>query len=163
LDRRSTSCRPPIAPQKCPMAEIRTPSTEDKGRFAGICIGVSDLQRSVRFYTEALGMQQQTVYDLPHMREVIVSYSDDILIGLMQFKGTQPNCRDNLVKIALFLEDPWTVADKIRARGCEITREPTPMPEWNNMIVGFAKDPDGYVIEMLKKPVGWTDHIALAE
>jgi len=34
----------------------------------------------------------------------------------------------------------------------EVTREPTPVPELGDAVVGLAKDPDGYVIELLQRP-----------
>jgi lactoylglutathione lyase len=50
------------------------------------------------------------------------------------------------------VDDPKAVAERIRAHGGEIVREPAPSPAVGNAIVGFAKDPDGYLIEILPKP-----------
>jgi lactoylglutathione lyase len=38
------------------------------------------------------------------------------------------------------------------ARGLEIVREPTPIPSMSGAVVGFAKDPDRYLVELLQTP-----------
>jgi len=43
-------------------------------------------------------------------------------------------------------------APKIRADGLEITREPAPIESLGCAVVGLAKDPDGYVIELIEAP-----------
>jgi lactoylglutathione lyase len=136
------------AATSAPQAKARS-----AGRFAAVGIGVSDIDRSVAFYTGVLGMKQQQVFNLPHMKEVIVGYKDDISLALMHFiDGSNPNYANNPVTLVFYVDDPKGVADRIRAEGLEITREPEPLPEFGNMIVGLAKDPDGYVIELLKRP-----------
>jgi lactoylglutathione lyase len=40
--------------------------------------------------------------------------------------------------------------EKIRAEGLEIVREAEPVPELRNAVVGMAKDPDGYLLEILQ-------------
>jgi lactoylglutathione lyase len=47
------------------------------------------------------------------------------------------------------VKDPVALAAKIREAGFEVTREPQPASEVGGAIVGFAKDPDGYVLELL--------------
>jgi len=56
------------------------------------------------------------------------------------------------VKLVFYVADPKAVANRIRAFGCEITREPTPIETLNGAVVGLAKDPDGYVVELLQSP-----------
>jgi hypothetical protein len=63
-----------------------------------------------------------------------------------------PNYRDNPVKVVVYVDDPPVVAAAIRAEGLEVTREPTPVPELGDAVVGLARDPDGYVIELLQRP-----------
>lgn len=53
-------------------------------------------------------------------------------------------------KLVFYVTDPAGVADQIRAEGLEIVREPTPVPELGNAVVGFAKDPDGHLLELLQ-------------
>jgi lactoylglutathione lyase len=128
-------------------------ATTPAGKFAAVGIGVSDMERSVEFYVKVLGMSQLQVFDLPHMKEVIVGYGGDIAVALMHYTdGSAQNYTDNPVKLVFNVDDPAAIFAKVRAAGLEIMREPEPVPEFGNMIVGLAKDPDGYVVEVLKLP-----------
>ena len=49
------------------------------------------------------------------------------------------------------LTDVAAIARRIRDAGGAITREPTPVPEFNDAIIGFAKDLDGYTLELLQR------------
>jgi lactoylglutathione lyase len=127
--------------------------TKARNHFAAVGVGVADLARSVEFYTTVMGMKQMQVFDLPHMKEVVVGYKGDVSLVLMHYiDGSNPNYADNPVKLVFYVDDPKGLAAKIRAAGLEVTREPEPLPEFGGMIVGLAKDPDGYVIELLKQP-----------
>jgi len=58
--------------------------------------------------------------------------------------------QNNPIKLVFYFTDPKAIAAKIKAFGCEVTREPAPVPTLRNAMVGLAKDPDGYVIELLQ-------------
>lgn len=117
-------------------------------------IGVSDLKRSIDFYTRVIGMTKLQRFSLPHMDEMVVGFEGrgGSAIVLMHWTdGSNPSYRDLPIKIVLYVPDPVAVADAIRADGLEVTREPTPIPELGDAVVGLAKDPDGYVIELLQR------------
>ncbi|MBK5222083.1 MAG: VOC family protein [Acidimicrobiia bacterium] len=120
-----------------------------------IGIAVSDLDRSVDFYTRVLGMQQITTFALPHMDEVVVGWGRrGAAIVLMHYTdGSDPVTTNLPIKLVMYVDSPTEVADRIRAEGLEIEREPAPVPTLGNAIVGFAKDPDGYLLELLEAPV----------
>ncbi|MAK63445.1 MAG: hypothetical protein CMF75_01685 [Maricaulis sp.] len=117
----------------------------------GFGIGVSDLKRSNAFYTELLGMKRVMDFSLSHMDEIVLLYPDggSSLVLMHWTDGSTRDYANNPVKIVVRLEDPKAVADKIRAAGYRIIREPEPAPEVGGFIVGFAKDPDGYLVELL--------------
>ncbi|WP_203291001.1 VOC family protein [Maricaulis parjimensis] len=117
----------------------------------GFGIGVSDLERSNAFYTELLGMKRVMDFSLSHMDEIVLLYPDggSSLVLMHWTDGSTRDYANNPVKIVVRLEDPKAVADKIRAAGYLIIREPEPAPEVGGFIVGFAKDPDGYLVELL--------------
>ena len=119
-------------------------------------IAVSDLDRSVDFYTRVLGMRQLTTFSLPHMDEVVVGWGRrGAAIVLMRYTdGSDPDTTDLPVKLVLYVDDPSAVADAIRAEGLAIEREPAPVPTLGDAVVGFAKDPDGYLLELLEAPRG---------
>jgi lactoylglutathione lyase len=116
-------------------------------------IGVSDLDRSVDFYTRVLGMKKLQTFKLDYMDEVVVAHEGRTAVVLMHYTdGSARNYKDNPVKLVFYVTDPKGVAERIRADGLEITREPTPIDTLGGAIVGLAKDPDGYVIELLQAP-----------
>ena len=116
-------------------------------------IGVSDLARSTAFYTRVLGMQVMREVKIDYMDEVILTHEGRNAVVLMHWTdGSTPNYRNLPVKLVFYVSDPKAVAAKIRSEGCEITREPEPLASFGNAVVGLAKDPDGYVIELLQAP-----------
>ena len=125
------------------------------GNYTGaVGIGVSDLQRSVAFYRDVLGMRELMTFSLPHMDEVVLGWGrKGASIVLMQYTdGSDPVTSDLPVKLVLYVDDPVTVADTIRRAGFTIEREPEPVPTLGGAVVGFAKDPDGYLLELLQAP-----------
>ena len=119
--------------------------------LAAVGIGVSDMARSEDFYTRVLGMQVQQRIDLPHLQEVVVGYEGRTSVVLMHWlDGSNPNYRNNPVKLVFVVPDARALIDRIRADGLPVTREAEVMPEFNNMIIGLAEDPDGYVVEFLE-------------
>ena len=116
-------------------------------------IGVSDLKRSAAFYVRALGMQEMRTVKIDYMDEIILGHEGRNAVVLMHYTdGSKRNYKDNPVKLVFYVGDPKAVAARIRAEGCEVTREPEPLPSFGNNVVGLAKDPDGYVIELLQAP-----------
>lgn len=137
-------------------AEAVTKSAVDDIIFRSVGVGVSDLKKSVDFYTRVCGMKQVQTIKLDYMDEVILAYSADGTIAkgsrlvLMHWTdGSKRNYKDNPIKLVLGVPDAKAVADRIRAEGLEIVREPVQSKVSPN-IVGFAKDPDGYLIELLQ-------------
>lgn len=123
--------------------------------YAGaVGIGVADLQRSVAFYRDVLGMRELMTFDLPHMDEVVMGWGRrGASVVLMQYTdGSDPVTTDLPVKLVLYVDDPVMVAAAIRDAGFPIEREPEPVPSLGNAVVGFAKDPDGYLLELLQAP-----------
>jgi lactoylglutathione lyase len=121
--------------------------------LGAVGIGVSDLARSEDFYTRVLGMKVQQRIDLPHIREIVVSHEGRTSVVLMHWlDGSARNYNGNAVKLVFFVPDAKALMQKIREAGLPIQREAEVMPEFNNMIIGLAEDPDGYVIELLQAP-----------
>ena len=82
-----------------------------------------------------------------------MAYTGRNAVVLMHYTdGSNPNYRNLPVKLVFYVSDPKAVAERIRAEGCEIIREPAPVPTLGGTIVGLAKDPDGYVVELLQAP-----------
>ena len=121
--------------------------------LGAVGIGVSDLERSVDFYSRVLGMSQTQTFKLDYMDEVVLAFEGRTAVVLMHYTdGSARNYKDNPVKLVFYVTDPKVVIDRIRAEGLEITREPVPNATLSGAIIGLAKDPDGYVIELIKRP-----------
>ncbi len=122
--------------------------------IGAVGIGVSDLARSADFYTRVLGMKVITTFKLDYMDEIVVGFEGrgSALVLMHWTDGSARNYRDNPIKIVLYVPDPKAAAEAIRADGLEIVREPTPIASLGGAEVGFAKDPDGYLVELLQRP-----------
>jgi lactoylglutathione lyase len=121
--------------------------------LAAVGIGVSDMARSEDFYTRVLGMQVQQRIDLPHLQEVVVGYEGRTSVVLMHWlDGSNPNYRNNPIKLVFYVPDAKAMIEAIRADGLEITREAEPLADFGNMTIGLGVDPDGYVMEFIQTP-----------
>lgn len=123
--------------------------TAEKRSVAATGIGVSDLARSVDFYTRVLGMKKMQTFSLPHMEEVVVGYPGSAAVVLMHYTdGSNPNYRNNPVKLVFNVADAAALAEAVRADGCAIQSEAAPFEELK-MTIALASDPDGYTIELM--------------
>jgi lactoylglutathione lyase len=123
--------------------------------IGAVGIGVSDLARSADFYTRVLGMKVITTFKLDDMDEIVVGFEGrgSALVLMHWTDGSVRNYANNPIKIVLYVPDPRAAADAIRADGLEIVREPTPIASPGGAVVGFARDPDGYLVELLQRPL----------
>jgi len=121
--------------------------------IGAVGLAVSDLERAARFYTEAFAMKELYRLKLPTMDEIILSFEGrSAALVLMQYKdGTVHDPRAFAGKVVFYFADVAAIARRIRDAGGAITREPTPVPEFNDAIIGFAKDLDGYTLELLQR------------
>src|SRR5690606_29736980 len=100
-------------------------------------------------------MEQIGRLRLPDMDEVMLAYDRSrgpALVLMHHTDGRDVSYTDLPVKVVVYVGDPTAVAAAIRAEGFEVTREPAAVPELGDAVVGFAKDPDGYVVELLQRP-----------
>jgi lactoylglutathione lyase len=127
------------------------PRSPDYLTAAGI--GVSNLKRSAEFYEHALGMKPTQRIKLDHMEEIIMSHEGRNAVVLMHFTdGSNPSYTNLPIKLVFYVTDPKAIAARVREAGGEITREPEPLPSFNNTVIGLCKDPDGYVVELIEAP-----------
>jgi lactoylglutathione lyase len=113
-----------------------------------------DLERSIGFYTEVLGMRLLRRKDYPEGRFTLafVGYgdeSDSSVIELTYNWGVERyEMGSGYGHIAIEVDDVYRAADAIRARGGRILREAGPMNA-GTTIIAFVEDPDGYPIELI--------------
>lgn len=116
-------------------------------------IRVADLEESIDFYTEALGMNLHRRHDFEdgEFSLAFVGYGDMPEIELTYNWGEDEPYEkgEGFGHVAVGVEDVEETCEQLRAHGADITREPGPMGD-TGMIMAFAEDPDGYQIELLE-------------
>lgn len=125
-------------------------------RILHTMIRVGDLDRSIRFYTEALGMQLLRRKDYPggSFTLAFVGYGseeDTAVIELTHNWDTSSyDLGNGFGHIAVATEDIRGACDRVRELGGKVTREPGPMKH-GSTVIAFVEDPDGYKIEFIEK------------
>lgn len=123
-------------------------------RLLHTMIRVGQLDRSIAFYTDVLGMTLLRRHDYPEGRFTLafVGYGDEdsnSVIELTHNWGVEAyELGTAYGHIALEVADVYKACEDIRQRGGKITREPGPMKHGTS-ILAFVEDPDGYKIELL--------------
>jgi lactoylglutathione lyase len=123
-------------------------------RLLHTMIRVGDLDRSVRFYTDVLGMQLLRRKEYPDGKFTLafLGYGDEknntALELTYNWGVTEYDIGNAFGHIAIEVDDVYRAAERIREQGGEIIREPGPMNA-GTTIIAFVKDPDGYEIELL--------------
>ncbi|MCC6763950.1 MAG: lactoylglutathione lyase [Deltaproteobacteria bacterium] len=118
-------------------------------------IRVGNLDRSLGFYTDLLGMKLLRKKEYPGGRFTLafVGYgdeSDHTVVELTHNWDTERyDIGTGFGHLALGVEDLYRTCDRLRARGVRITREPGPMKHGTTEIA-FIEDPDGYKIELIQ-------------
>ncbi|MDP3495612.1 MAG: VOC family protein [Hyphomonadaceae bacterium] len=147
----SGEAKPPETPTPPPVEAAAAAPAQKDPLLSAVGIGVSDLAKSTDFYVNVMGMEKIRSYRLDYMDEEVVGYPDaESFIVLMHWTdGSARTYKDLPVKIVTRVKDPVALAAKIKAAGFEVTREPQASAQVGGAIVGFAKDPDGYMLELL--------------
>ncbi len=128
-------------------------------RLLHTMIRVKDLDASLRFYTEVLGMKLLRKNDYPggEFTLAFVGYgeeSDTAVIELTYNWGRSDyEIGDAFGHIAIGVEDIQAAVERVRAAGGKVTREPGPMKH-GTTVIAFVEDPTGYKIELIEKRAG---------
>jgi len=123
-------------------------------RILHTMIRVGDLQKSIDFYTNVLGMKLLRQKDYPDGRFTLafVGYQDEADGAVLELTHNWDTPSYDLGNgyghVALAVDDVYAACGRIREKGGRITREPGPMKH-GSTILAFVEDPDGYKIELL--------------
>lgn len=147
----SGETKAPEAAAPMPVAEAPPPPAQKDPLLSAVGIGVSDLAKSTDFYVNVMGMEKIRSYHLDYMDEEVLGYPEaESYIVLMHWTdGSKRTYKDLPIKVVTRTKEPKALQEKIRAAGYEITREYAPSEQVGGNAVGLAKDPDGYVLELL--------------
>lgn len=123
-------------------------------RILHTMLRVTDLQKSISFYTEILGMRLLRRKDFPDGKFTLafLGYGDESEHTALELTHNWETSAYELGNayghIAIEVEDVYAACDAIKAKGGEVVREAGPMKH-GSTILAFVKDPDGYMIELL--------------
>ena len=119
---------------------------------------VSDLDRSIDFYTRLLGMDVQRIRPNPdkHERVGYLGYgSEDEYPGLELIETGGPGHVKEMPKwyghVALYVSDLYSLSGKLKSAGVKFTFEPQPNRPGSQDKVAFIEDADGYTLELTER------------
>ena len=125
-------------------------------RILHTMLRVGNLDRSIAFYTQTLGMQLLRRTDFPAGKFTLAfvgygSEEHDAVIELTYNYGIDKYELGNAFgHIALAVPDAAAACAAIRAQGGKVVREAGPM-QHGNTVIAFVEDPDGYKIELIQR------------
>ena len=128
-------------------------------RILHTMIRVGDLDRSLAFYTNVLGMRLLRRNDYPEGRFTLafVGYgeeSDNAVIELTHNWDTPHyDLGTGYGHIAIEVEDAYAACELVKQKGGKVIRKAGPMKH-GSTIIAFIEDPDGYKIEFIQKGTG---------
>ncbi|XP_054786642.1 probable lactoylglutathione lyase, chloroplastic isoform X2 [Prosopis cineraria] len=129
---------------------------QDKRRMLHVVYCVGDLDRTIKFYTECLGMKLLRKRDIPEERytNAFLGYGPEdahFVIELTYNYGVDAyDIGNGFGHFGIAVDDVEKTVELIRAKGGKITREPGPV-KGGSTIIAFIEDPDGYKFELLQR------------
>ena len=128
-------------------------------RLLHTMLRVGDLQRSVKFYTEVLGMKLLRTTDRPEQKYSLafVGYDTEDRASVIELTYNYGVERYDLGSgfghVALEMSDVARACEKVKQMGGKVTREAGPV-KGGTTVIAFVEDPDGYKIEFIERKKG---------
>ena len=125
-------------------------------RLLHTMLRVGDLQRSVRFYTDVLGMKVLRTTDRPEQKYSLtfVGYDNEERATVLELTYNYGVERYDLGSafghIAIGVPDVKGACERVRKNGGKVTREAGPV-KGGTTVIAFVEDPDGYKIEFIER------------
>ncbi|MDA0146991.1 lactoylglutathione lyase [Vibrio sp. LaRot3] len=125
------------------------------GRILHTMLRVGNLDKSIQFYTDVMGMTLLRQHDNEEYKYTLafLGYGDESqgsVIELTYNWGTSEYDLGNAFgHIAIGVDDIYATCDAIKAAGGNVTREAGPV-KGGSTHIAFVKDPDGYMIELIQ-------------
>jgi lactoylglutathione lyase len=124
-------------------------------RMLHTMLRVGDMDRSVKFYTEVMGMKLLRTTDRPDQKYTLafVGYDTEdkqAVIELTYNYGTDKyDLGSAFGHTAFEVDDVYKTCEQVKAKGGNVTREAGPV-KGGNTVIAFVQDPDGYKIELIQ-------------
>jgi lactoylglutathione lyase len=125
-------------------------------RMLHTMLRVGDLDRSVKFYTEVLGMKLLRTTDRPDQKYSLafVGYDDEARASVLELTYNYGVDKYDLGTayghVAIAVPDAYKACEAVKARGGKVTREAGPV-KGGTSVIAFVEDPDGYKIELIQR------------
>ncbi|TVZ39940.1 lactoylglutathione lyase [Alteromonadaceae bacterium 2753L.S.0a.02] len=125
-------------------------------QFLHTMIRVGDLEKSLAFYTEILGMQLLRKQDYPEGRFTLafVGYGEEsgntVLELTHNWDTAEYELGNGFGHLAIGVPDVYEACEKIKLAGGKVVRKAGPMKH-GTTVLAFVEDPDGYKIELLAR------------
>ena len=124
-------------------------------RILHTMIRVGDLEKSLEFYTDVLGMKLLRKADYPDGKFTLafVGYDSEENSSVLELTHNWDTKNYELGSgyghIAIGVDDAYAACDAVRNKGGRVTREAGPMKH-GTTVIAFLEDPDGYKIELIQ-------------
>ena len=124
-------------------------------RILHTMLRVGDMERSVKFYTEVLGMKLLRTTDRPEQKYSLafVGYDDEKRSAVLELTYNYGVERYELGTafghVAIGVPDVAAACERVRKAGGRVTREPGPV-KGGSSVIAFVEDPDGYKLEFIE-------------
>ena len=125
-------------------------------RLLHTMLRVGDLERSLAFYTDVLGMRLLRRKDYPDGRFTLafVGYGDESDTAVLELTHNWDTSSYEIGTgyghIALGVEDIHATCEAMAAKGGRVVRPPGPMKH-GSTVIAFVEDPDGYKVELIQR------------
>jgi lactoylglutathione lyase len=117
------------------------------------CINVTDLERSIRFYEDILGLKVQSRTEIPGVLEAVLAADEGggrLQLAHWVERDEKIDHGNALWKIYMNVDDCVATHQRAVDAGFESTMTPERLERWP-VIVGFIVDPDGYSVELVQR------------
>jgi lactoylglutathione lyase len=124
-------------------------------RMLHTMLRVGNLERSIKFYTEVLGMQVLRQQDYPDGKFTLafVGYGPETTHTVLELTYNYGVDSYDMGKayghVALEVEDAYAACEKVKQAGGKVVREAGPMMH-GTTVIAFVEDPDGYKVEFIQ-------------
>ncbi|EKE79910.1 lactoylglutathione lyase [Idiomarina xiamenensis] len=125
-------------------------------RLLHTMLRVGDLQRSIDFYTQQLGMKllRQADNEAYEYTLAFVGYGDEVDHTVLELTYNWGVSEYELGQafghIAIGVSDIYRLCEQLKAAGADVYREPGPV-KGGTSVIAFVRDPDGYAIELIER------------
>ncbi|EES04930.2 probable lactoylglutathione lyase, chloroplastic [Sorghum bicolor] len=130
---------------------------KDNRRLLHVVYRVGDIDKTIKFYTECLGMKLLRKRDIPEEKytNAFLGYGPEeshFVVELTYNYGVDKyDVGAGFGHFGIGVEDVAKTVELIRAKGGKVTREPGPV-KGGKTVIAFVEDPDGYIFEIIERP-----------